>query len=399
MKQNSTKQIPKKVVCLVGHGSRHNDANVEFEELVASVRNDIDYPLYHGYIELASPAYPEVLESLSKSYDEIIIVPIALFMAGHVKNDIPLAIAQLKKKYPDVTYSVTPALGVQTELANLFSERIQDLEGHSTDEACIIVVGRGSSDPDANSDFFKMARLIGESAGIEQVLPTYIGITSPTLPDTLEYASRLRPKSIVVVPYFLFTGVLIRRIQDMIDDIPKSYPWLKARLVDYIGVNNHLRDLIVRRIHEAEQGALPLACVTCKYRAPLGQVTEHVGGLKSLLWSIRHTVTHNQAMPHDHAHTPMKKHVLVCTNNDCADKGALRVLRRIQRTLKDKKVFRDFKVTRTSCMGRCGEGPTVAVYPDGIWYRELNEDDGQALVEEHLLNDKLVTAKVDNIMQ
>ena len=41
-------------------------------------------------------------------------------------------------------------------------------------------------------------------------------------------------------------------------------------------------------------------------------------------------------------------------------------------------------------MGRCGEGPTVAVYPDGIWYRDMNEASATRLVDEHLIQDKLV---------
>jgi (2Fe-2S) ferredoxin len=50
-------------------------------------------------------------------------------------------------------------------------------------------------------------------------------------------------------------------------------------------------------------------------------------------------------------------------------------------------------------MGRCGEGPTVAVYPDGIWYRDVRESDAAELVREHLLSDRLVGRLVDTIMQ
>jgi (2Fe-2S) ferredoxin len=50
-------------------------------------------------------------------------------------------------------------------------------------------------------------------------------------------------------------------------------------------------------------------------------------------------------------------------------------------------------------MGRCGEGATVAVYPDGIWYRAVRESDADELVREHLLGDRLVSRLVDNIMQ
>ena len=61
-------------------------------------------------------------------------------------------------------------------------------------------------------------------------------------------------------------------------------------------------------------------------------------------------------------------------------------------------VQRDVRVTKTSCMGRCGEGPTVVVYPDGVWYRGVRADDAGEIVREHILGDRLVARIVDNVM-
>ncbi len=91
--------------------------------------------------------------------------------------------------------------------------------------------------------------------------------------------------------------------------------------------------------------------------------------------------------------------MLVCVNADCADRGSVTLIATLRRLLKDAGRELDIKVTRTLCMGRCGEGPTVAVYPDGIWYRGVQETDARELVDEHLLRDRLVGRLVDNIMQ
>ena len=48
------------------------------------------------------------------------------------------------------------------------------------------------------------------------------------------------------------------------------------------------------------------------------------------------------------------------------------------------------KVTKTSCMGRCGEGPVVVVYPDGVWYRDVELEDIEKIYSKHLLEDKIV---------
>src|SRR5437879_2251471 len=133
--------------------------------------------------------------------------------------------------------------------------------------------------------------------------------------------------------------------------------------------------LIYERLYEAIEGERPLPCDTCQYRVPISAVSENVGGIKALLWSLRHGFTHAQAMPHIHAHRPLAKHVLVCGNADCADRGSVALIATLRRLLKEAGRELDMRVTRTLCMGRCGEGPTVAVYPDGIWYRGVKETD------------------------
>jgi len=113
---------------------------------------------------------------------------------------------------------------------------------------------------------------------------------------------------------------------------------------------------------------------------------------------VRHGVTHTQAMPHAHAHRPIRKHVLVCGNADCANRGGIGVLVALRRHLRDAGCD-DVRVTRTSCLGRCGEGPTLAVYPDGVWYRGVTGDDAGELVRDHLLGDRLVGRLVDHVLQ
>jgi (2Fe-2S) ferredoxin len=121
--------------------------------------------------------------------------------------------------------------------------------------------------------------------------------------------------------------------------------------------------------------------------------------MRALLYSLRHTFTHNQAVPHVHAHRLLKKHVLVCGNVDCAERGSLSLIDELRRLIKQAGIAADVRVTRTGCMGRCGEGPTLVVYPDGVWYRGVDAKDAASLVDDHLVGDRIVARLVDNIMQ
>lgn len=387
---------------IVGHGSRDANSNVEFEALVATYRSTHpDIEVAHGYVELARPSLATALGNLALLTDSVVVLPLFLFAAGHVKNDIPLAVSQARHDFPTVRFTVANALGVHPTLVELAFERARPaLEGsRESMKTAVIVVGRGSSDPDANGDFCKVVRLLAEGRGIGWVMPCFIGVTQPLFEQTAELVARARPERIAVVPYFLFGGRLISKIREQVETFRARYPWIKIELALHLGSDDRLLKLMDERLCEAMEGTRPLPCDTCQYRVPVSAVSENVGGLKALLWSLRHGFTHSQAMPHVHAHRPLTKHVLVCGNADCADAGSITLIATLRRLLKETGRELDIRVTRTSCMGRCGEGPTVAVYPDGIWYRGVKETDAKELVEEHLLGDRLISRLVDNIMQ
>jgi sirohydrochlorin cobaltochelatase len=393
--------VLKRVVLLVGHGSRNASANRDFEELVSGYRaRHPELTIDHCYLELAEPVLGDALDACARRFQEVVVVPLFLFAAGHTKNDIPLALSLVREKHPKVRFCVARVLGVHPNMVDVANERISAIERQEqTKQTALVVVGRGSSDPDANGDFCKLVRLLGEGKSFTWVVPSFIGIAHPSVQETIEFVARSRPERMVVQPYFLFAGRLQQQLEGMLQDFSARYPWIEVQLGSPLGLHEKLFALMDERVRETLEDAVALPCDTCQYRVPISGVTEQVGGLKSLLYSIRHAVTHSNAMPHEHAHRPLRKHVLVCTNSECAAKGSISLLIMLRRLVKKAGRSRDIRVTKTMCMGRCGEGPAVAVYPDGVWYRSVQAQDAQDLVNEHLLNDRLVARLVDNIMQ
>jgi (2Fe-2S) ferredoxin len=262
----------------------------------------------------------------------------------------------------------------------------------------LIVVGRGSSDPDANGELYRVARLVAEGDPWAAVVPAFAGVTSPDLPAALELAARARPERIAVVPYLLFAGRVLTKLRDQLAAFTARTPWVPATLAEPLGVDASVIAAVADRAREALGGGRDLACDACQYRVPIAGAVERVGGLRALLYSVRHQVTHSQAAPHVHAHRPLDKHILVCGNADCADRGSLELVVALRQQIKAAGRERTLRVTRTACMGRCGEGPTVAVYPDGVWYRGVRSSDAPELVREHLLADRLVARLVDSVL-
>jgi sirohydrochlorin cobaltochelatase len=389
-------------VLLIGHGSREPASNAEFEAVASAYRlARPDLRVETAYVELARPLLAEALATLAAEEPRITVVPVFLFAAGHVKNDLPLAIAEARRAHPRCQINAAPALGVHPALAELGFQRAslclpEDPAARS--KTLVLVVGRGASDPDANGDFCKISRLIGEGRGLMQVVPTFIGITRPRVEDSLELVARMRPDRLVVLPYLLFAGRLVTRLETQIGAFVSRYPWIHSELAPHLGLDERLLALIDERVRDARSGAVTLACDSCQYRTDIAGLPSQVGGLRALLYSVRHTLTHSQATLPIHLHKPLKKHVLVCGNADCVERGSLGLLEALRREVKGSGSAREIKVTRTACMGRCGEGPTVAIYPDGVWYRRVGEQDAAEIVLEHLLADRLVGRLVDDIL-
>ncbi len=385
---------------LLGHGSREARSNLEFERVVEELRSRWHPRRVIGaYVELAQPTLAEALGEAAAGADRVVILPCFLFAAGHIKNDLALELFRIRQSFPNVEFTPAQALGVHSALVEAAVDRLVAATGSQAIKRAMIVVGRGSSDPDANGDFTKVVRLVSEASGLNLVLAAFVGITKPLFDDALELAARTRPEEIVVLPYFLFAGRLIDRLREQTAAFTLKHPWISTKLAPHLGMHPGLFRVLEERLIQALKGTRILPCDTCQYRVPISRVANDVGGLKALLWSVRHLVTHTQSMPHLHAHRPMRKHVLVCGNVDCAARGSIRLISAMRRLIKNLGQEQSIKITRTACMGRCGEGPTVAVYPDGIWYRGVRVEDAAELVQEHFIADRLVGRLVDGIMQ
>ncbi len=137
-----------------------------------------------------------------------------LLAAGHAKDDIPATLLREKTDHPTMTFSYGRALGIRPELLELMDERISAVVPESEKKAtAVLVVGRGSSDPDANSDLSKIARLFYEGRSYPIVESAYVSMTPPDVATGLDHCRRLGAKRVVIFSYFLFTGVLEERIR------------------------------------------------------------------------------------------------------------------------------------------------------------------------------------------
>ena len=276
---NGKKKSRGPALLIVGHGSRDPRGAQEFHELVALMRErNAGLPIEGGFIELSRPPISECVERLVGSGShEISAVPLMLLAAGHAKDDIPATLVREKIEHPEVNFHYGRALGIRPELLELMDEKISAVVPEDEkEETAVLVVGRGSSDPDANSDLAKIARLFYEGRPYPIVETAFVSLAPPSVPEVLERCKRLGVRRVVVFSYFLFTGVLEERIRKQSQEFAAERG-LEVRYAGYFGPDVKVTDLILERYREAYSGDIRMNCDVCVHRVALPGFEEKVG--------------------------------------------------------------------------------------------------------------------------
>jgi sirohydrochlorin cobaltochelatase len=299
-------------VLLCGHGSRDVEAIREFEALAGAMRARLPGRLVdHGFLEFARPTIGEVLDRLRESgAREIHALPGMLFAAGHAKNDIPSVLNDFAARHPEMTVRYGRELAIDPLMLKAARERIEIAERTASsstkrDESLLLVVGRGTTDPDANSNVAKVTRLLAEGMGYGWGETAFSGVTHPRTDAAIERVLKLDFKRIVVFPYFLFTGILVKRIYAAADVAMRTQAAVEIVKAPYL--NDH--PLVVRAFHdrldEITHGANLMNCQMCKYRV---QIIGYEGDLGAPQAGHHHHVegigtdADHDAAPHHHHH-------------------------------------------------------------------------------------------------
>ena len=264
---------------IVGHGSRDPRGAEEFQELVSLVRARAPMPVEGGFIELSRPPISECVNNLrERGAREVSAVPLMLLAAGHAKDDVPATLVREKLTHPDLDFHYGRALGIRPELLELMDERISAVVPEEEREGtAVLIVGRGSSDPDANSDLAKMARLFFEGRPYPLVETAFVSLASPSVTEALERCKRLGAGHVAVFSYFLFTGVLEERIREQSRNFAEDNPEVEVRYAGYFGPDARVAALVMERYRESFEGDIRMNCDVCVHRVALPGFEEKVG--------------------------------------------------------------------------------------------------------------------------
>jgi sirohydrochlorin cobaltochelatase len=290
---------------LAGHGSADPAGVASFEALTARVAallapSSVD--VAGGFIELSMPPLSAAVTQLtSRGHGRVVAVPVVLASAGHAKGDVPAALAAQRERHRGLSFTYGRPLAPHPLLLSLLAARIADVARDAAPgasgasgpagasgasgpagAAAVLVVGRGSTDPDANADLFKTSRLLWETHGhggdrFTLTETAFVSLARPGVGEGLERCRRLGARRVIVARYFLFPGVLPDRVAAQARTYAAAHPELDVRCSGVLDDCDGLAEILAQRYREALAGDIRMNCDMCVYRVALPGFESRVG--------------------------------------------------------------------------------------------------------------------------
>jgi len=243
-------------ILLVGHGSRHKPGNREVE-VFSSIwqKNNPQWRIEICFIEFAEIALDAGMDKAACGADKVIVLPLILNAAGHVRGEIPYHIQQARQRHPDVNFVYAAHLGATESILTILKRNLRktlevmDMPDPRT--TGVIILGRGSSDREANGEIAKIARWLFDESEHELIDVAFTGICHPRLELVVQRQVKLGMSQIVLLPYYLFSGTLMERITRQISRLQQQYPQVAMQCAGYFGLEPEIYSVLNERVAAA----------------------------------------------------------------------------------------------------------------------------------------------------
>lgn len=235
-----------KAVIYICHGSRVPAGREQAVTFIKKVMERVEAPIQeYCFLELAEPTIEEAFIScVNRGATEVAVIPVLLLTAAHAKKDIPEELERVSSFFPTVEVKYGAPIGVNPKMIEALLERITETGEEVTDQSMVLLVGRGSSDPDVKRDLNSLALLLKEKTSIGRVEACFLTAAAPSFEEGLKAAGESNYEKVFVIPYLLFTGILMKHINKVIETHPYSR---KFYLCNYLGYHPVIENILVEQ--------------------------------------------------------------------------------------------------------------------------------------------------------
>jgi sirohydrochlorin cobaltochelatase len=243
-------------IVLLGHGSRDPEGAAEFLAIADAVRAALPaLPVEAGVLEFAGPVAPAIPEAfarcVARGARRILALPVLLHFGGKATADMPLQVAAARERHPNVEVRLAQPLSGHPGLLDIVADRCAASPLGTDHDAIVLLVGRGSTSQRANADLYASGRLFQEHGHYAATEVCFVSLAPPCVPAGLRRCVALGARRILVVPYFVNTGLLVRRIGAQVEAARLFYPHVEVAVTPHLGPDVRLIAALLDRARDA----------------------------------------------------------------------------------------------------------------------------------------------------
>lgn len=246
-------------VLVIGHGTADPVGAAETRQVAATVASLMpDVPVELGFLEVIAPTIGDALARLAaRGCRSIVAAPLLLFAAGHAKRDVPEAVA-LAAAAHGMSVRQTDAFGEIHEIVELSQTRRREAvatRGPVGAAATVLVmIGRGSSDPEAATQLRSFTEAtLGDagSARPRRVELGFVAAARPRLDEAIATAcdpADAQVRRIIVQPHLLFRGHVEDQVNEAVASGRVQRPDIEWIQVPRLGADPLVARALARRV-------------------------------------------------------------------------------------------------------------------------------------------------------
>ncbi len=198
-----------------------------FLELVSSVQKQAGFYVQPAFLEIARPSVSEGAQyCLATGARRLLVIPFFLFEGQDVKKKLPQVLEEaLKRSWedpkskdaPPPAVAVCGPIGADARIIEILKERFTAVQSpRLSSSTAVVLAARGFSDRDAMAEMEEVREQFAKDGAYPVVRHAFVEIASPSIPEGIKACLVSQPKSIVVLPYLLFPGRMLKKIKDQI---------------------------------------------------------------------------------------------------------------------------------------------------------------------------------------
>jgi len=249
-----------KGIIFCGHGTKSQEGISSFFKVYKAIEQRFisEYRVNYGFIEYVDPNLAEaILRQINQGVKEIIILPALLFPGVHTSHDIPYIVQTILKEHPDIKIKLAPTLDLSEKIVEICLQQIEQqlnaVDGVA-DKKHLLVIGVGSSKPEANIKIASLTRVLWENLPFNYASYAFISrMTFPSIDQELKRFKQMQASHIVALPVILFPGVYLDKISLLIENFNQSFDG-QVQVCNPFDENDLLVEAFIDRFNEVLSG-------------------------------------------------------------------------------------------------------------------------------------------------